>query len=111
MRAAAPLAQAFLAPAIALAQDETAGARLGSAVVATAHGHAMLLLDGTFGTGPPAATDAPARPRPRRARSSTAAPGSLNHRPRRDGRPPAPAHIVTAAQPPHTPATRVVITN
>ena len=59
MRAAAPLAQAFLAPAIALAGgDEAAGARLGSAVVATAHGHAMLLLDGTFGTGPPAATDA-----------------------------------------------------
>jgi AcrR family transcriptional regulator len=59
MRAAPPLAQAFLAPAIALAGgDEAAGARLGSAVVATAHGHAMLLLDGTFGTGPPAATAA-----------------------------------------------------
>ncbi len=59
MRAAAALAQAFLAPAIALAGgDEAAGGRLGSAVVATAHGHAMLLLDGTFGTGSPAATAA-----------------------------------------------------
>ena len=29
--------------------------RLGSAIVATAHGHAMLMLDGTFGSGPRAA--------------------------------------------------------
>jgi AcrR family transcriptional regulator len=62
MRAAAPLTQAFLAPAIALADgDEAAGGRLGSAVVATAHGHATLLLDGTFGTGPAAATAAAAQ--------------------------------------------------
>jgi AcrR family transcriptional regulator len=56
MRAAAPLAEMFLAPASALAgQDETAAARLSSAIVATAHGHAMLLLDGTFGPVPDAA--------------------------------------------------------
>jgi AcrR family transcriptional regulator len=62
MRAAAPLTQAFLAPAIALAGgDAAAGGRLGSAVVATAHGHATLLLDGTFGTGLAAATAAAAQ--------------------------------------------------
>jgi AcrR family transcriptional regulator len=56
MRAAAPLTQAFLAPALVLADgDEAAGGRLGSAVVATAHGHATLLLDGTFGPLPDAA--------------------------------------------------------
>jgi hypothetical protein len=38
--------------------DGVAGGRLGSAVVSTAHGHAMLLLDGTFGTGAPAAAAA-----------------------------------------------------
>jgi hypothetical protein len=62
IRAAAPLTQAFLAPATELAGgDEAAGGRLGSAVVATAHGHATLLLDGTFGTGPAAATAAAAQ--------------------------------------------------
>jgi len=56
MRAAAPLTQAFLVPAIELAGGaEAAGGRLGSAVVATAHGHATLLLDGTFGPLPDAA--------------------------------------------------------
>ena len=59
IRAAAALGQVFLTPAIALAgRGETAAARLSSAVVATAHGHATLLLDGTFGTGPAAATTA-----------------------------------------------------
>lgn len=53
MRAAAPLTQAFLGPAVALAGgDSAAGGRLGSAVVATAHGHATLLLDGMFGPLP-----------------------------------------------------------
>jgi hypothetical protein len=31
--------------------DEAAAARLVSAIVATAHGHAKLMLDGTFGFG------------------------------------------------------------
>jgi len=55
-QAAQSLGQVFLAPARALAGgDEAATARLSSAVVATAHGHAALLLDGTFGPGPAAA--------------------------------------------------------
>jgi hypothetical protein len=62
IRAAAALGQVFLTPAITLAdRDATAAARLSSAVVATAHGHALLLLDGTFGTGPAAATAAAAQ--------------------------------------------------
>ncbi len=44
---------AFLSPAAALAtESQTAAARLASATVATAHGHATLMLDGTFGSGP-----------------------------------------------------------
>ena len=35
--------------------NQPAAARLVSAVVATAHGHATLMLDGTFGSGPQAA--------------------------------------------------------
>jgi AcrR family transcriptional regulator len=59
IRAGEPLVRAFLAPAVALAGgDGVTGGRLGSAVVSTAHGHAMLLLDGTFGTGAPAAAAA-----------------------------------------------------
>jgi hypothetical protein len=43
---------AFLSPAARLVNgDERAAARLTSAIVATAHGHAMLMLDGTFGSG------------------------------------------------------------
>ena len=44
---------AFLSPSVELAGgSETAAARLASALVATAHGHAMLMLDGSFGSGP-----------------------------------------------------------
>jgi AcrR family transcriptional regulator len=51
-RAAQPIGLAFASPAAKLAGgDETAAARLTSAIVATAHGHAVLLLDGTFGSG------------------------------------------------------------
>ena len=43
---------AFLSPAARLVNgDERAAARLTSVIVATAHGHAMLMLDGTFGSG------------------------------------------------------------
>jgi AcrR family transcriptional regulator len=59
MRAAQSLGQVFLAPARMLASGEEAAAtRLGSAIVATAHGHATLLLDGTFGPVPDAAAAA-----------------------------------------------------
>jgi AcrR family transcriptional regulator len=55
-RAALPISAAFLAPAAELAGgDKAAAARLVSAVVATAHGHAMLMLDGSFGSGQQAA--------------------------------------------------------
>jgi AcrR family transcriptional regulator len=58
-RAAQPIAAAFLAPAAELADgDQATAARLVSAVVATAHGHAMLMLDGTFGSGRQAADTA-----------------------------------------------------
>ncbi len=51
-RAAQPISAAFLSPAADLADgDQAVAARLGSAIVATAHGHAMLMLDGTFGSG------------------------------------------------------------
>jgi hypothetical protein len=56
-----PISAAFLFPAAELAEgDQAAAARLVSAIVATAHGHAMLMLDGTFGSGQQAA-DAAAR--------------------------------------------------
>jgi hypothetical protein len=43
-------------PAAELASgSEPAAARLASAIAATAHGHAVLMLDGTFGSGPHAA--------------------------------------------------------
>ncbi len=49
-RAAQTIGAVFLSPSAALATgSRTAGARLASAIVATAHGHAMLMLDGTFG--------------------------------------------------------------
>jgi AcrR family transcriptional regulator len=55
-RAAQPISMAFLSPALELTSDDQgAAARLVSAVVATAHGHAMLLLDGSFGSGQAAA--------------------------------------------------------
>jgi AcrR family transcriptional regulator len=51
-RAAQAIGAAFLSPSADLANgSEPAAARLASAIVATAHGHAMLMLDGTFGTG------------------------------------------------------------
>jgi AcrR family transcriptional regulator len=57
-RAAQPVGAAFLSPAAELADgDQAAAARLVSAIVATAHGHATLMLDGAFGSGHPA-TDA-----------------------------------------------------
>jgi AcrR family transcriptional regulator len=53
--AARSIGLTFLAPAAELADgDETAAARLTSAIVATAHGHAVLMLDGVFGSGPQA---------------------------------------------------------
>jgi AcrR family transcriptional regulator len=55
-RAAQPIRAAFLSPAAELTgEDQAAAARLVSAIVATAHGHATLMLDGTFGSGHPAA--------------------------------------------------------
>jgi AcrR family transcriptional regulator len=52
-RAAHSIGAVFLSPSTALASgSQTAAARLASAVVATAHGHATLMLDGTFGSGP-----------------------------------------------------------
>ena len=57
--AARPIAAAFLSPATELiGGDQAAAARLVSAIVATAHGHAMLMLDGTFGSGREAADTA-----------------------------------------------------
>ncbi len=55
-RAAQPIGTAFLSPAAELTGgDQAAAARLVSVIVATAHGHAMLLLDGTLGPGQEAA--------------------------------------------------------
>jgi AcrR family transcriptional regulator len=60
-RAAQAISAAFLFPAAELAEgDQAAAARLVSAIVATAHGHALLMLDGTFGSGQQA-VDAAAR--------------------------------------------------
>ena len=54
-QAAQDIGAVFLSPSAALAAgSQAAAARLASAVVATAHGHAMLMLDGTFGSGPAA---------------------------------------------------------
>jgi AcrR family transcriptional regulator len=66
-RAAQTIGAAFTAPAAELTKgveltdgaeladgDEPATAQLALAIVATAHGHATLMLDGTFGTGPQA---------------------------------------------------------
>ena len=51
-RAAQTIGAAFIVPSAELVNgDETAAARLALAIVATAHGHAMLMLDSTFGTG------------------------------------------------------------
>jgi AcrR family transcriptional regulator len=47
-----PLQDTFARPAAELAPDHAD--RLASTIVATAHGHAVLLLDGVFGTGEPA---------------------------------------------------------
>jgi AcrR family transcriptional regulator len=56
-RAAQTIGAAFIAPSAELVTGdelvngaEPAAARLALAIVATAHGHAMLMLDGTFGT-------------------------------------------------------------
>jgi AcrR family transcriptional regulator len=58
-RAASPIGAAFLSPAAELTGgDQAAAAPLVSAIVATAHGHAMLMLDGTFGSGRKAADTA-----------------------------------------------------
>jgi len=55
-----PLDEAFDACVIALADEDPALAAddLATAVEATAHGHAMLLLDGDFGQGPAAVEEA-----------------------------------------------------
>jgi len=51
--AAQAIGTAFLSPSAELTRgSQPAAARLASAIVATAHGHAMLMLDGTFGWGP-----------------------------------------------------------
>jgi len=51
-RAATAIGAVFLSPAAEItAGDEAAAAQLASAIVATAHGHAILMLDGTFGNG------------------------------------------------------------
>jgi AcrR family transcriptional regulator len=50
-RAAEAIGAAFTAPAAELAGAEPDGTRLALAIVATAHGHATLMLDGTFGAG------------------------------------------------------------
>jgi AcrR family transcriptional regulator len=61
-RAARPVGALFLSAAAELAGgDQAAAARLVSAIVATAHGHATLMLDGTFGSGPEAAEAAAGR--------------------------------------------------
>ena len=52
--AARPVADAFLTPARAIRPDKTEAYELTLAVIATAHGHASLLLDGAFGQGPDA---------------------------------------------------------
>ncbi len=58
-RAARAIGAVFLSPAADLTNgSEPAAARLASAIVATAHGHAVLMLDGTFGTGHHAAETA-----------------------------------------------------
>jgi AcrR family transcriptional regulator len=58
-RAAQPIGALFLSAAADLdGGDQAAAARLVSAIVATAHGHATLLLDGTFGSGAEAADTA-----------------------------------------------------
>lgn len=55
-RAARLIGAAFMSPAAELTGgDQAAAARLVSVIVATAHGHAMLMLDGTFGSGQQAA--------------------------------------------------------
>jgi AcrR family transcriptional regulator len=55
-QAARPVGALFFSAAAELAGgDQAAAARLVSAVVATAHGHATLMLDGAFGSGPQAA--------------------------------------------------------
>lgn len=54
-----PLEEAFLDSVLALSNGDEAAARdLTTAVEATAHGHAMLLLDGDFGPGRGAVEDA-----------------------------------------------------
>jgi AcrR family transcriptional regulator len=58
-RAAQPIGALFMSAAAGLdGGDQAAAARLVSAVAATAHGHATLLLDGTFGAGREAAETA-----------------------------------------------------
>jgi AcrR family transcriptional regulator len=58
-RAAQPIGAAFLSPAAELTGgDQAAAARLISAIVATAHGHAMLMLDDMSGSGQQAADTA-----------------------------------------------------
>lgn len=62
IEAARPIEQAFGGPASALCDgDEQATEDLALAVVAIAHGHATLLVDGALGRGPTAVTTAATR--------------------------------------------------
>jgi hypothetical protein len=60
-RAAEPVLEMFLAPVRSLCGTPEAVDDLVMAVSATAHGHAALLVDGTFGTGPEAVDAAESR--------------------------------------------------
>ena len=94
--------QAFMSPAAALLPgDATAAARLASAVAATAHGHAVLLLDGVFGQGEPAAELAAAQAAAAAlaladGRARLAAPGG----PAAPGEPPPPGERPGPGKPP-----------
>ena len=59
--AARPVLDGFLAPARELTGTEEAAERLAFAAVATAHGHAMFLMDGAFGAAPDPLAEAVSR--------------------------------------------------
>ncbi|MFB4262189.1 TetR/AcrR family transcriptional regulator [Nonomuraea sp. GTA35] len=59
--AARPVAQAFLEPARLITGAEEDAVHLTETVVAIAHGHAVLLMDASFGPGPRAAAPVAAR--------------------------------------------------
>lgn len=59
--AARPILDGFLAPARELVRSDAAAERLAFAVVATAHGHAVFLMDGAFGAAPDPLAEAVSR--------------------------------------------------